>query len=229
MSRMPFAKSVICALTIGVLGAIPAHAVEPTAEGRMDQTEEEPSKVYHDKLITVGLKLGGAINVFNTLGPSFTPELEVGVLLPFLEQSFELFIAGRWAAPTDEGEIDPDPRLPGDGIASWSVTRNELSLGFGLRYRIPIEGALTPYVGAGLRVYLLRTEVEGSAGGQPFGKNEETGTATGFLFQLGGEYALGPGAILLELAINGAALDQTILADTNVSSFDIYAGYRFMF
>jgi hypothetical protein len=201
----------------------------PAVEESMTRPEEEPSKVYHGRLVVLGLKLGAAINAFNTLGPAFTPELEIGFLLPFLEQSFEVFVSGRWAAPSDEGKMDPDPRLPGDGVASWEVTRNELSLGLGLRYRIPLDGAFTPYLGAGLRVYLLSTEVEGSADGQPFGKNEETGTAVGFLFQLGGEYALGPGALLLELAVNGAGLDQTILADTNVSSFDVYLGYRFFF
>ena len=84
-------------------------------------------------------------------------------------------------------------------------------------------------VALGARLFLLDTEVEGEADGEPFGKNNETGTAFGFLFQLGGEYALGPGALLLELAINGAPLDQTILADTNASSFDIYLGYRLFF
>lgn len=208
----------------------PVDAPMPTAEEEMaPEDEATPAKVYHDKLLVVGLKLGGAINAFNTMGAAFTPELEIGFLLPPLEQSLEVFLSARYAAPSDEGTSDPDPRLPGDGIASWSVTRNELSLGLGLRYRIPLDGAFTPYLAAGARLYLLDTEVEGEAGGQPFGKNNETGTAFGFLFQLGGEYALGPGALLLELAINGAPLDQTILADTNASSFDIYLGYRFFF
>lgn len=180
-------------------------------------------------ILALGLKLGGAINAFNTMGAAFTPELEVGLLLPPLDQSFEVFLAARYAAPSDEGTTDPDPRLPGDGIASWTVTRSELALGLGLRYRVPLDGPFTPYLAAGMRLYLLSTEVAGEAGDEPFGKNEETGSALGFLFQLGGEYALGPGALLLELAINGAPLDQTILADTNASSFDVYLGYRFFF
>lgn len=209
----------------------PLDAPAPIAEDEAAAPEdaEAPAKVFHDKLVSVGLKLGGAINAFNTLGAAFTPELELGLLLPPLEQSLEVFLSARYAAPTDEGTSDPDPRLPGDGIASWSVTRNELALGLGLRYRLPIDGAFTPYVAAGARLYLIDTEVEGQAGGEPFGKNNETGTAFGFLFQLGGEYALGPGALLLELAVNGAPLDQTILADTNASSFDIYLGYRLFF
>lgn len=208
----------------------PIDAPMPTAEEEQaPEAEETPAKVFHDKLVSVGLKLGGAINAFNTMGAAFTPELDVGFLLPPLDQSFEIFLSARYAAPSDEGTTDPDARLPGDGIASWSVTRNELALGLGLRYRLPLDGAFTPYLAAGARLYLIDTEVEGEAGGEPFGKNNETGTAFGFLFQLGGEYALGPGALLLELAINGAPLDQTVLADTNASSFDIYAGYRIFF
>lgn len=215
-------------------GAMTA-AMDPTTDVQteVETPEEEATKVYHDRIVTLGLKLGAAINAFNTLGAAFTPELEVGVLLPPLDQSFEIFLAGRFASASDEGDMAPDARLPGGagdgGIAHWSVTRTDFSLGLGLRYRIPIDGAFTPYLAAGMRAYFLSTEVEGDANDQPFGKNEETGTAFGFMFQLGGEYALGPGALLLELAVNGAALDQTILADTNVSSFDIYLGYRFFF
>ena len=33
-------------------------------------------------ILALGLKLGGAINAFNTMGAAFTPELEVGLLLP---------------------------------------------------------------------------------------------------------------------------------------------------
>lgn len=205
----------------------PGPAVTATAE----TTPAEPasSKVYAGKIVDIGLKLGGAFNAFNSLGASFTPELEIGVLLPPLDQAFEIFLGTRWASASDEGSNDPDARLPGDGIARWDVTRTELSFALGLRFRIPVEGIFTPYLAAGGRLYLLSTEVQGSAGGESFGKNEETGTAFGFVFQLGGEVALGPGALLLELAINGAALDQTVLADTNVSSFDVYLGYRLFF
>jgi hypothetical protein len=207
--------------------------LEPTPDATTseehDPAEDAPAKIHHAKLVVVGLKLGGAINVFNTMGAAFSPELEVGILLPPLDQSFEVFLAARWAAPSDDGESEPDARLPGDGVARWSVTRNELALGLGLRYRLPLGGDLTPYLGAGVRLYLLATEVEGDADGQPFGVNEETGSAVGFLFQLGAEYRLGPGALLFEVAVNGAPLDQTILADTNASSLDLYLGYRFFF
>lgn len=199
----------------------PAVAEEPDAE-----IERDEAKVHHDRIVALGLKLGGAFNVFNTLGAAFVPELEVGVLLPPLEQSFEVFLATRWAAPSDEGVNDPDPRLPGDGVARWSLTRHEVSIGLGLRYRVPLDGALTPYVAAGARLFLLESEVSGEAGDEPFGTNRETGTAVGFMFQLGAEYALGPGALALELAIDGAALDQTILADTNVTALGVFLGYR---
>ncbi|MFO0745030.1 MAG: hypothetical protein U1F43_05045 [Myxococcota bacterium] len=216
----PFPATEATPASTGVIASEPA-AREPTpyAPG------------YTRSNVVVGLKVGGAFSgAFNTLGTAFAPELELGALLPFAERALEVFLSGRWAAPSDEGTSAPDPRLPGDGVAHWKVTRNELSLGLGLRVRIPLASDLfRPYLAAGARLFLLRTHVSGSAGGEAFGGNDETGTAFGFLFQLGGELYVGPGALLLELAVNGAPLDQTILADTNASSFDVYLGYRFFF
>jgi hypothetical protein len=179
--------------------------------------------------LVVGLKLGGAFNgVFNTLGAAFSPELELGYRLPVLDRMLELFTSLRYAAPSTEGETAYDPRLPGEGIADWRATRNELALGLGLRARLDL-GDVTPYLAAGARLYLLRTDVSGEVAESPFGSNEETGHAFGFMFALGAEYSLGPGRLLAELAINGAPLDQTVFSDTNASSLDAYLGYRLFF
>lgn len=209
---------------------IVAPTPTPVAQGE-GRTAPADGPVYERSVLDLGLKVGGAFSgVFNSLGGSFTPELEVGALLPFADRALEVFLNGRWAAPSDQGESPADPRLPGDGVASWEVTRHELSLGLGLRLRIPIPSELfRPYVAAGARVFFIDTEVSGSADGQSFGTNDETGTYWGFLFQAGGELYVGPGALLLELAINGAPVDRTVLADTNASSFDVYLGYRLFF
>ncbi len=201
----------------------PTPAATIPASGRASRAEEALGLV-------VGLKLGAAFNsVFNSLEASWIPELEMGYCLPALKRSFEIFVGLRHAAPEGEGEDPPDPRLSGDGIARWHVTRNELAVAIGLRARLALQGGLTPYAAAGGRLYLMRTEVRGEVAGVPYGTHDETGHALGFLFALGAEYAVGPGRVLLELAANGVPLDQTVLGDTNASSLDASLGYRLFF
>lgn len=180
--------------------------------------------------LVIGLKLGGAIpSVFNDFEAAFVPELEFGFMLPFAERTLEIFVSGRWSAPSSSGTSGPDARLPGDGMMSWDLKQQTASLGLGLRLRIDAGDLVIPYVAAGGRVNLMRFEVSGEAGGEPFGNNEETGTFWGFFGAVGAELHVGPGAILLEVQLNQVGIDAWVLRDTNLSSLDIFAGYRFMF
>lgn len=178
--------------------------------------------------ITVAAKLGGSFSqVFNALGAAFTPELEVGVTLPFADRMLEVFCAGQWAAPQLDGTTEPDPRLPGDGTMSYHVTQQELALTLGLRLRIPIDSELfRPHVALGGRAYFLKTEVSGDGGGEPFGANAETTTRFGFFGALGGELFVGPGAILLEVQVGYATLDRFVMRNTNVGALNVLVGYR---
>jgi|GEM_PF-1387714 len=222
---------------------VPALAIEPTAEPALEGTaaadapaEEEAGPIYvHGGLfgtgLTAALKVGGSFSqAFSELGAAFTPEVELGVTLPFAERMLEVFFSGQWAAPTLDGTAGPDERLPGDQMMTYSVTQQELALTLGLRLRIPIESRLfRPHVSLGARAYLLRTEVSGAGGGEPFGANEETDTRFGFLGAIGGELFVGPGALTLELQIGYATVDGFILRDTNVGALNALLGYRFFF
>ncbi len=216
----------------GLLLALPSRALaEPPVEPLSEVPAADVAAAPTDEPlgIVLGLKLGGAFSdVFNTFGAAFSPELEFGFRLPRLDRAFEVFTNLRYAAPTTSGEIAPDPRLPGDQVARWTATRSELSIGLGLRFRLELD-PITPYIAAGGRIYLIDTEVSGDVADTAFGNNHEVGRTWGFLFALGGEYAIGPGRILLELAMNGAPLDKTVLADTNTTSLDTYLGYRLFF
>lgn len=213
-------------LTQEAVRAPPGPALEVGAEAPRQKDKAH----YETASLSVALKLGGAFSgVMNSMGASFSPELELGVILPPVDHLLEVFLTARWAAPSDEGDEPADARLPGDGVAHWKVTRNELAFGLGLRVRVPVGGSFRPYLAAGARLLLLRTTANGDVDGQSFGQNEELGTAFGGFGQLGAELDLGPGALLVELTASGAALDQTILADTNAGSLDAYLGYRFFF
>jgi len=181
--------------------------------------------------LNLALKVGGGFSQpFNAFGSAFVPELEVGATLPFAKRAIEVFFSGQWAAPGAEGTAGPDDRLPGDGMMAYEVTQQTVALTLGLRFRLPIPGDLfRPHLALGGRAYLMRTEVSGSSGGEPFGDNEETGTSFGFFGAVGGELFVGPGALLLEIQVGYAALDATIMRNTNVGSLTALLGYRFFF
>jgi len=244
-SRLVLALGTLLATVPAVAGPEVARASEPAPVDEVvtpapAETVAEPAPVaatprhpghYETASVSLALKLGGAFSgVMNSLGASFSPALELGVFLPPVDHLLEVFLSARWAAPGDEGDEPADARLPGDGVAHWEVTRNELAFGLGLRVRIPVgSDAVHPYLAAGGRLLLVRTTANGEVDGQAFGRNEETGTLWGGFGQIGCELDLGPGAILFELTASGAALDQTILADTNAGSLDAYLGYRLFF
>jgi hypothetical protein len=72
----------------------------------------------------------------------------------------------------------------------------------------------------------MRTKIDGSAGGQAFGPNEETVTRVGLFGALGAELHFGPGAALLELSLAWARIDNYVLRDTSVGALSISLGYR---
>jgi hypothetical protein len=198
-------------------------------------TEEDPiEKRAHIGLI-IGPKLGANFSgVFSDLGTSFITELEIGYLLPLpkpVGRSFELFVTGQYTQPTVDGKTtEKDPRLPGNGIMKYDITQQELILTLGLLYRIPLGGEvgqwLRPYMALGGRLYLMKTLVDGSAGGQPFGENEETATRGGFYSALGGDVFVGPGSVFLEAQVVYASLDGFVMRDTNVGALNLAVGYR---
>jgi hypothetical protein len=179
--------------------------------------------------LVFGGKLGFGIGEpLNDSGGRVTAEVELGYVLPPLDHALELFAAFAYAAPSFEGSsTEPDPRLPGDGLVHYRVDQQLGALGVGLRYRLALP-VVTPYVAAGGRLYMMRSEVSGDAGGEPFGKSEETGTAFGAFLAAGVELNLGPGALLGELQFAYAGVDTYVLGDTNIGGLGVMVGYRLM-
>lgn len=176
--------------------------------------------------VTLGLKIGaGFSQPFGDLGSSFLTEFEAGYAMPFAKRSVAVFLSGAYTQPTAEGENLRDARLPGPARYEW--TQQELMLTLGLTYRLRLPASLIgPYASLGPRIFMMRTTVDGSAGGKPFGENEETCTAVGLFGALGAELYLGPGAALVELSMTWAEIDGYVLRETSAGSLGIGLGYR---
>lgn len=201
----------------------------PSASPKPSAGQEQAPIYEKGGLAGLGLVAGGKLGVgfsslFSDLGTSFVGELELGYLLPFLDRSIQAFASGQYAAPTAEGTISDD-RLAGD--ASYSLTQRYAIVTLGGLYRLALPTPLIrPYGGLGLRVYMMRTEIDGEVDGEAFRENQETATAAGFYGAVGGELYAGPGAVLLELQFGYGGADGFVLRDTNVASFNVVAGYR---
>ena len=183
--------------------------------------------------VVIGAKVGGGFGQLTSpLGTSFVGELELGYTLPLpdpVNRDIEIFLAGQYAGPsTDETISEPDARLPGDGTWTYELTHQQVLLTLGMLYRIPVPvDWVRPYVAAGGRMAMSRTEVTGEAGGMPFGDNEETATNWGGYGALGGDFFVGPGSILFEVQFGFVPLDGKVLANTNSGALNVALGYRF--
>lgn len=227
------------ALVLG-LSVMVSHAsaqVEAEAEASLSDVEGSSSESSSDEDavyergkgtgITLGLKLGGGFSQpFGDLGTGFLSELEVGYTLPVAKRAFAVFLSGAYTQPGAEGKDLKDARLPGP--ASYELSQQELMLTLGLTYRLHLPTKLVrPYASLGPRLFLMRTNVEGSASGEAFGENDETATDIGVFGALGAELFIGPGAALFELSMTWASVDGYVLRDTSAGSLGVSVGYRF--
>lgn len=227
-----------CLLTGGVAFAQPAPPAQPAAP-EAPAAPAAPVEAAGGALlyeigghyaagVVIGLKAGADFSQpFNELGTSPTVELEIGWLIPKLDRSIQLVLAGQWAAPKGDGALAADPRLPGDGVASWDVEQQHARLSLGALYRIPVGSTIRPYVGLGARAWLVETKIDGAADGQAFGEYTEKSTEIGVYGTLGGEWHTGYGALLLEFQGGWAPYDRTIYADSAVGTLAIDLGWRF--
>jgi len=207
---------------------------QPQAHAQVAEDGDDGWQGWGSSGLVLGGKIGGGLGKpWNELGASYVLEVELGYQLPLgstLGRTLELAAVGSYTAPRTEGSgAEPDPRLPGSEPFHYEVEQQIAGIGMLLRYRIPFAQDMAALVlGAGARLNLMRTRVEGEIDGEPFGRNEETGSAIGPLFSVSGELALGPGAALLELQLSHASVDAFVLRDTNVAALALLVGYRFM-
>jgi hypothetical protein len=203
-------------------------AQEPPAEPGNNENALESRA--HTGLV-LGAKVGGGLGKpFSEFGATPVVELELGYMLPPLHRSFELFVSGQYAQPGISGVTSQaDPRLPSDGRIHYDLTQQELALSLGALYRIDVgTKMLMPYGGVAGRMYMLNTQIKGTAGGQSYGDNHETRNAFGLSLLGGVELYLGPGALLGELSFGWASVNGFVLRNTNLGALSLAVGYRLM-
>jgi hypothetical protein len=221
-------KTVLAIVALACAHASSARA-QDSAGGEEDAGGGTPVGSTANLGLVIGGKVGGGIGT-GAVGATPIFELELGYALPPLDRAIEIFFAGQYSMPGDDGTAaEPDARLPGDGNFSYELTQQMLTLTLGALYRFDLGSDLVMvYGGLGGRAYLMKTQIDGEVDGQAFGENEETQTDFGLVLLAGLDVFVGPGALLGELSYGFAAVDGFVLRDTNVGSFALSVGYRFI-
>lgn len=120
-----------------------------------------------------------------------------------------------------------DPRLPADYMTTTSQRELTLSAGGFWRF-LPASSSINAYAGLAARAWLLESRTNGESGGETFLQNEETSTRYGAAVLGGGEYRVGPGAVMLELDIGGSDLPHLVTGDIATTAISLFAGYRLL-
>jgi hypothetical protein len=190
-------------------------------------------EAHADPGLLVGAKLGAGAS-FNGFGFGYVAELELGYLLPLpdpVRHALQLFAAAAYTAPhLSDRAGTSDPRLPGDGIAHFSIDQSVLAVTVGVLGRLPLPSkVVSPYLALGYRGYVISSQVRGDVAGQSFGTNTEHGYQHGFYAAVGADVFVGPGAVLAELQLAYAQPNALTLRDANVGALQLLVGYRLMF
>ena len=219
----------------------PAPAAQPEATPEAVEPERDSDNAQNPlaSRANIGFVLGGKVGgglgkPWSDFGATPLFELELGYMLPLgnpIGRSIELFVTGQFSQPGIDGKASKaDTRLPGDGILHYEITQQELALSLGALYRFDLHSKmLMPYGGLGGRMYLLKSKVKASAGGESYGDNDETQTKFGLVLLGGVDIFVGPGALLAELSFGWAPLDGYVLRNTNLGALSLAVGYRLMF
>lgn len=198
-----------------------AHAQDTTSS----TSEERPSKALGSGVL-LGAKVGGVLP-FGGLSPNARVGIEAGYVLPFMNGSIAAALDVDFAAPKSTGSQSGDARLM-TGSYDWHLTEQELAFMPVVMYRLTSLGTVTPYIGIGPRIYLLRSTVKGSSGGATIAETSEESTRVGLGIPAGAELRLGPGAAIAELLFEYASLPHTATGPSNTGGLNLMLGYRFV-
>ncbi len=174
--------------------------------------------------LVLGAEIGALFpQPFTELGTHVALGLEVGFRLPFAGRRLEVMLDAGYAPPTNSVSMTRP-----DGTYEGELDQLELHFSLGPRFRF--MDARSPWnvsLAAGARLFLLRTYSNGSKGGQPFAEYTEESTQVGFFVALGGEYRVGPGALLLDIDLGWSSLPHRITGDASTGNIATTIGYRF--
>jgi len=119
-------------------------------------------------------------------------------------------------------------RVPSGGY-DWKLVQKELVLQPTFLYRITsLFDSITPFVGLGLRMYLLESVSTAKAGDQTIEQTTERSTKWGGGLPIGAELALGPGSLTGEILLQWGPLKHTLTGATNLGGASVFVGYRML-
>lgn len=180
--------------------------------------------------VTASVEVGGVFpQLLSELGASVGFGVEVGYLLPVLEQRLQTYMEVTYIQPKHK-DSKADPRLPDTGDYSFQITEQQLAFSIGALFRLfpPRSQFLNFYGQGGARLELQRSTVKGKAG-SGFGSNEEFAAEVGGIAGGGVELALGPGALAAELDFMFADLNKNLTGNTSSGGILFVVGYHFLF
>lgn len=171
----------------------------------------------------VGARAGLALNAA-PLDPSVSPGVELGLVLPILDERLRPFVGGAWNAPAADLS-GTDPSLAEGWSATVKSQQGRLSAGvygrlFGRRTPVSPELVLAP------QLWLTRTVTETRGAGTVLSRSAERQVlpALGVGVGLGGD--LGPGQIAAHAMVNLARSSAVLTGDASLRSTDITLAYR---
>lgn len=243
--RVRLAQSIVSCAWLA-LGGASAHAQEPSgAQGEAQVSASTSQSASFDSsesldgdglssadaergIVLLGAKVGG-IAPFNGLSPFVHGAIEAGYVFPTLNHGLGAYLQVEYSAPRTDGDVKEDfdrDRVP-SGAYSWHVTQQELVFTPTFLYRMTtLSHTITPYVGLGARIYLLKTTTRGDADGVKIDETTEQSTKWGIGLPLGAELALGPGKLIGELMFQWGPLKHTLTGDTHLAGASLSVGYR---
>jgi hypothetical protein len=176
--------------------------------------------------VLLGGKLRGIASQ-RGLEPFMHAGIELGYIFPALDRSLGALLQVEYSVPSAEGNMDQSfgqERVPGGGFRS-QLLQKELVLQPTFLYRMTsLFDSITPFVGLGLRVYLLESIITAKAEDETIEETTERSTEFGGGLPIGAEFALGPGALTGEVMLQWGPLSH--LLSGHLSGVSAFAGYR---
>ncbi len=203
-----------------------AYMERPAEDHVIDEDEIAPAE--DPPVFLFGARFGVFLpQVFNKLSTSFILSLWGGYVIPAIDYRLVAVFELGYTQPPREDDLD-DPRLAA-GSYHYDLTQHDFTMFLGAHYYFaPLRDQLVPYAGIGLRAHLLKSVINGDAGGMSLLENQETSTRFGGAIRGGVGYTLGPGHIALDVELALAPLDHLITGESNIGDLFVAASYQFV-
>jgi len=178
--------------------------------------------------VLLGGKIGGITSPIG-LERYMHGGIEVGYMFPALDRRLGALLQLEYSVPSTGVSTDESfarEHVPNGGFRS-QLLQKELVLQPTFLYRITsLFDSITPFVGLGLRVYLLESIITAKLDDETIEQTTERSTEFGGGLPIGAEFALGPGALTGEVMLQWGPLSHLLAG--RLSGVSACAGYRLL-